>query len=138
MYFWLINQSYLTAKYSFLYLFSNSGTFLSTFELTMGHCFLYLSLSFSLCFRPFYIVSKISREIRSIKEYAGLFTPRERQAMQKYVDDLSGCIGSSERIVQTPGTVQYSTLNFVQYRTVNFVQYNNTWLARCLTDQLMI
>ena len=66
-------------------------------------------------------MSKISKEIRSIKEYAGLFTPRERQAMQKYVDDLSGCIGSSERIVQTPGIVQYSTLNFVQYSTVNFV-----------------
>ena len=71
-------------------------------------------------------MSKISREIRSIKEYAGLFTPRERQAMQKYVDDLSGCIGSSERIVQTPGIVQYSTLNFIQYSTVNFVQYENT------------
>ena len=81
-------------------------------------------------------MSKISKEIRSIKEYAGLFTPRERQAMQKYVDDLSGCIGSSERIVQTPGIVQYSTLNFILYSPVNFFQYKNTRLAGCLTIRL--
>ena len=30
--------------------------------------------------------------------------------MQKYVDDLSGCLGSSERIVQTPGTALRDTI----------------------------
>ena len=33
--------------------------------------------------------------------------------LQKYVDDLSNCIGSSERIVQTPGKYLISLFNFV-------------------------
>lgn len=93
-------------------------TYLSHFTYLSLSLFTYLSLSPTLSLplsispslslslsRPYYIISKMSKEVRSIKEHAGLFTPRERQAMQKYVDDLSGCIGSSERIVQTPGTI---------------------------------
>ena len=74
--------------------------------LSASHPFEYPDLisitSHALRIRPFFIVSKISKEIRTIKECSA-FTARERQALQKYVDDLSGCIGSSERIVQTPG-----------------------------------
>ena len=58
--------------------------------------------------RPYFIIGKISKEIRLIPDCTG-FTARERQAMQKYVDDLSGCLGSSERIVQTPGTALRDT-----------------------------
>ena len=58
--------------------------------------------------RPFYIISKISKEIRHIKDCIG-FTPREKQSMMKYVDELCACIGSSERIVQTPGMIILQT-----------------------------
>ena len=33
--------------------------------------------------------------------------------LQKYVDDLSNCIGSSERIVQTPGKYLISLFNLI-------------------------
>ena len=65
--------------------------------------------------RPYFIVSKISKEIRLIKECSA-FTARERQALQKYVDDISGCIGSSERIVQTPGA---SSVCYVNCSSIN-------------------
>jgi predicted membrane chloride channel (bestrophin family) len=57
--------------------------------------------------RPYFIITKISREVRLIEECAA-FTSRERQGLQKYVDDLSASIGATERIVQTPVPLTYA------------------------------
>lgn len=57
--------------------------------------------------RPFFLINKIHREVRKIPETSE-FTSRERQTMQKYVDDMSKTIGASERIVQTPVPLTYA------------------------------
>jgi ion channel-forming bestrophin family protein len=57
--------------------------------------------------RPYYILNKISKEIRLIPECPE-FSSRERQMMQKYVDDLSRSLGAAERIVQTPVPLTYA------------------------------
>lgn len=57
--------------------------------------------------RPLYIISKISKEIAEIEE-KNLFTNRERQLMQNYADELTNCLGSAERIVQTPVPLTYA------------------------------
>lgn len=57
--------------------------------------------------RPFYIANKLAKEIRTIPE-TGVFTPRERQMMYKYVDEMSRSIGCCERIVQTPVPLTYA------------------------------
>lgn len=57
--------------------------------------------------RPLYIISKISKEITEIEEKQ-LFTNRERQLMQTYCDELCNCLGSAERIVQTPVPLTYA------------------------------
>ncbi len=57
--------------------------------------------------RPFFILNKISKEIRWIPESPS-FTSRERLAMAKHIDDLSSTIGACERIVQTPVPLTYA------------------------------
>lgn len=57
--------------------------------------------------RPFYVINLLSKEIRLIPDSVS-FTPRERQAMFKYVDDMSRSIGCCERIVQTPVPLTYA------------------------------
>jgi putative membrane protein len=57
--------------------------------------------------KPYFIACKLANEIANIEESLK-FTARERQTMLKYVDDLSGCIGACERIVQTPVPLSYA------------------------------
>jgi hypothetical protein len=42
--------------------------------------------------RPYFIISRLSKEVRMIPESPG-FTSRERSILMKYVDDLSSTIG---------------------------------------------
>jgi predicted membrane chloride channel (bestrophin family) len=57
--------------------------------------------------RPNFILTKMMKELSTIRE-VGFFTARERQSMMKHVDDLSTCIGSAERLVQTPVPLTYA------------------------------
>lgn len=67
-----------------------------------------------------------------IKECPG-FTARERQSLLKYVDDLSGCIGSSERIVQTPGRAAVSLGFLFPLTTVYHSYHHNVVFSQSLT-----
>lgn len=57
--------------------------------------------------KPLFVCAKLAFEVRSVAECAR-FSPRERQIMLKYVDDLSDLVGACERIVQTPVPLSYA------------------------------
>ena len=57
--------------------------------------------------RPYFITNLMARELIKI-EVNDKFTNRERQYMQKLIDDLTVSIGACERIVQTPVPLTYA------------------------------
>lgn len=57
--------------------------------------------------KPYFVTCKLAQEIVAVSE-SQKFTARERQTMLKYADDLSGCIGACERLVQTPVPLSYA------------------------------
>lgn len=57
--------------------------------------------------KPYFIASKLAREIRQIDECVA-FSSRDKQYMMSFVDALTSSIGSAERIVQTPVPLTYA------------------------------
>lgn len=57
--------------------------------------------------KPYFVTCKLAQEIVAVAE-SQKFTARERQTLLKYADDLSGCIGACERLVQTPVPLSYA------------------------------
>jgi predicted membrane chloride channel (bestrophin family) len=57
--------------------------------------------------RPIFVVNSLARLVRSIPD-GPTFTSRERLAMLALVNDFSGAVGASERIVQTPVPLSYA------------------------------
>lgn len=57
--------------------------------------------------RPLFIVSRLTEEIKKYSS-KGDFSSRDRQNLQRYTELMGSCIGSSERIVQTPVPLTYA------------------------------
>jgi predicted membrane chloride channel (bestrophin family) len=57
--------------------------------------------------RPYFITNILAKEIRKIED-SPTFSSRERQVMQKFIENLTKSIGSCERIVQTPVPLTYA------------------------------
>eukprot|EP01038_Epipyxis_sp_PR26KG_P012266 gene12266-16447_t len=57
--------------------------------------------------RPYYVTNKLAKCIKNIPEQS-LFQSRERQSMMAYIESITSCIGSAERIVQTPVPLTYA------------------------------